>query len=239
MEFYDSGPSVRYDTGLRYSLPGSVPANRTKAMKRTKLSLESKDNEQLSTFAKAHGTAVDEVANGFTSPTPSKTEFDAGVTELDAAILGRKNAQTALVTAVDREAAARAAMETLLRGRASYVDGRAKGDPDVIHTAAFESDADKSPIGALPAPANLRTAYNGHSGQMRLRWKRVKGAGSYVGERREHGATPGPWLPANVCTAASCTVTGLTPGTEYAFRIKAVGSAGDSPWSDEAVKMAV
>ena len=72
-----------------------------------------------------------------------------------------------------------------------------------------------------------------------MRGNPVKGAGSYVTECREHGATLGPWQQVKVSTSASFTATGLTPGKEYAFRMKAVGSAGDSPWSDEVVKMAV
>src|SRR5688572_18759590 len=103
MEFYDSGPSVRYDTGLRYSLPGSSPANRTKAMKRVRLRMEGKDNEELSTSAKAHGAAVDDPANGFTTPTPTKILFDDGVSALDAAILARKGAEAVLATMEDNE----------------------------------------------------------------------------------------------------------------------------------------
>jgi Fibronectin type III domain len=240
MAFYDSGPAVRYDSGLRYSIPGVVPAiNRTKAMKKVKLEFSSKDNNMLSVFAKAHGAAADNPLNGFTGLTPTKTEYDAGVAELDAAILGRESAENGLTTAMDREAAARAAMETLLRGRASYVDGKAKGDPDIIHKAAFASDADKNPIGALPSPQNLRAAHNGHSGQIYLRCKPVKGAKSYVTECREHGATLGEWQQVKIGTTASLTATGLTPGKEYAFRMKVVGTAGDGPWSDEVVKMAV
>lgn len=240
MARYDSGPGVRYDTGLRYSIHEAGPApNRTKTMKKVKLELESKDNLMVSTLAKAHGAAVDNPANGFTNLNPPKAEYDAGIDELDAAILGTAAAASALQTAQDREVAARAEIDTLLRGRASYVDGVAKGDGDIIHKAGFETDADRSPIGALPAPQNLRATYNGHTGQIVVRGKPVNGARSYVTDCREHGPTLGAWQQVKVSTGARITATGLTPGTEYAFRMKAVGAAGDSPWSDEVVKMAV
>ncbi len=238
--YFDSG--ARFDESHRYSggTPEAVPVpNRKRAMKKVKLVLEGKDNEALSTAAKAHGAAADNPANGFTGLTPSKTDFDDGVEDLDSAILARKAAEAVLATKVDEEATARAVVETLMRGRAGFVDNSAKGDATIIHKAAFEATAEKSPVGALPAPENLRAALNGHSGQMRVRGNPVKGAGSYVTECREHGTTLGPWQQVKVSTSASFTATGLTPGKEYAFRMKAVGSAGDSPWSDEVVKMAV
>ena len=76
------------------------------------------------------------------------------------------------------------------------------------------------------------------SGRLDVKWKRVKGAKSYIVECRTHGATPGPWQQAKLCTAAKCSITGLIPGQEYAFRVRALGAAGEGPWSDEAVKMA-
>ena len=74
-----------------------------------------------------------------------------------------------------------------------YVDETAQGDAAIIHKAAFETSADKLPVGALPAPENLRTSYNGHSGQMRVRAVPVKGAVSYITECREHTPVPGAW----------------------------------------------
>lgn len=39
-------------------------------------------------------------------------------------------------------------------------------------------------------------------------------------------------------TAVQAAAAGLTSGTMYAFRMKAVGTAGEGPWSDEAVMRA-
>ncbi|HEV7473405.1 MAG TPA: fibronectin type III domain-containing protein [Pyrinomonadaceae bacterium] len=39
-------------------------------------------------------------------------------------------------------------------------------------------------------------------------------------------------------TKSSFTVTGLTPGTRYWFRVAAVGAGGQSGWSDPASKIA-
>ena len=37
-------------------------------------------------------------------------------------------------------------------------------------------------------------------------------------------------------TASKTTISGLESGVEYAFRVAAVGAAGQGPWSDESVK---
>jgi len=76
------------------------------------------------------------------------------------------------------------------------------------------------------------------SGRLDVRWKAINGAKSYVVECRTHGATPGAWQQVKITTSARYNATGVTPGQEYAFRVRAVGAAGEGPWSDEAVKMA-
>jgi hypothetical protein len=48
----------------------------------------------------------------------------------------------------------------------------------------------------------------------------------------------GVWQAVKSVTASKFTVTGLTPGAVYAFRVRAVGAAGVGPWSDEAVRRA-
>ena len=93
-------------------------------------------------------------------------------------------------------------------------------------------------MGVLSAPLNLRATAGDNPGEIRLRWKRVKNAESYVLECREHGATLGAWQLLKIMTQAKYLLTALVTGKEYSFRVRAVGTAGESPWSDEAVKTA-
>ena len=47
------------------------------------------------------------------------------------------------------------------------------------------------------------------------------------------GGSPDAWQSAGLFTnSRSMTGNGLTPGTTYAFQIRAVGSAGLTDWSD-------
>jgi hypothetical protein len=48
----------------------------------------------------------------------------------------------------------------------------------------------------------------------------------------------GPWTQCYVGQASSCTVTGLTSGTQYWFQVRAIGAAGPSAWSDPTTKRA-
>ena len=61
----------------------------------------------------------------------------------------------------------------------------------------------------------------------------------YQYRQRAAGGNYGGWtdMPSGECSGAdttSCTITGLTNGTEYSFRIRAVSLAGESPISAEA-----
>ena len=48
----------------------------------------------------------------------------------------------------------------------------------------------------------------------------------------------GPWTQAIITTRVSHTFTGLTPGTKYWVKVRAVGTSGFGLWSDPACKMA-
>jgi chitodextrinase len=89
---------------------------------------------------------------------------------------------------------------------------------------------------ALVAPANLQASTANNEGELKCKWNRVRGASSYVVECA--GNPNGPWTQVTVTTKSSHTASGLTSGTKYWFRVRAVGAEGFGPWSDLAVKMA-
>jgi hypothetical protein len=51
-------------------------------------------------------------------------------------------------------------------------------------------------------------------------------------------ANAGDCTPPATATKSKATVTGLTSGTRYWFRVAAIGSAGQGPWSDPATAIA-
>jgi hypothetical protein len=51
---------------------------------------------------------------------------------------------------------------------------------------------------------------------------------------------PGNWATETVTIAKKpVTISGLTPGTIYAFQVRALGSLGYTDWSDSATRMSV
>ena len=114
--------------------------------------------------------------------------------------------------------------------------GQNPGVESKILSAAVQVRAVAAPIGDLLAPENLRASFGDTAGEIDLIWDRVRGAVSYVIDCRELTATA--WTFAKNSTKSRATVTGLTPGKTYVFRVHAVGAAGDGPFSDEATKMA-
>lgn len=45
------------------------------------------------------------------------------------------------------------------------------------------------------------------------------------------------WQQVKIVKQSRCISTDHTPGKIYAFRVRALGTEGEGPWSDEAVKM--
>lgn len=72
-------------------------------------------------------------------------------------------------------------------------------------------------------------------GEVDLAWNPVCGAGSYEVECKINDASS-PFAPVKTVTGAKYTVTALTPGTVYAFRVRAVGAVGTGPWSDQDIR---
>jgi Fibronectin type III domain len=233
---------LRYDTGLHFDshlrYPGGPAAPQTrKAMNKIKLELNLKTDAQLLITGKNHKTKMSGNAD-FPTPDPPPAEFDPLLTEFEDSVTGVAGADNALTAALARRDNARVALENGLRVRANHVETESGGDAVKIAGAGFQLASPASPVGPLPAPQNVRINPGANSGELLVRWSRVKGAGGYILECRTHGETLGPWLQVKILTQAKYLNTGLTPGVEYSFRVRPVGTAGEGPWSDEAVKRA-
>jgi hypothetical protein len=91
-----------------------------------------------------------------------------------------------------------------------------------------EQSAPTRPVApTLSGPANIT------NNKMDLTWTSVTGAVSYTLQARLSGGSYGDVPACTATSATSCTVTGLTPGGSYLFRVKASNSGGDSVWSTE------
>lgn len=123
----------------------------------------------------------------------------------------------------------------LIKELAGYVQAVSGGDPEKIASAAFETRKVPQPVGQMTAPGNMRARISIMVGVLDLRWSRVKGRMIYViwicdGDP----LIEANWKQLTMATKNFYSVTGLTSGKPYSFRVVAVGSAGPGPASDPA-----
>ncbi len=130
------------------------------------------------------------------------------------------------------------AWDTVITARANNCEAVTPNDLAALASTGFPLRSSSAPIGALPPPGNLRASATDNEGVIELRCNTVKGASSYEWECRVHDNTTAPWAAIKSSTTTKILVPALTPGTLYAFRVRAVGSAGPGAWSDEASERA-
>lgn len=232
MALYDSG--VFYDSGIHYD-EVLAPLPRKK-MAKVKLELTKKTDAEVAALAAAHSAAMTGNAN-FTTPVPAVAAFTTATTNLNNALAALAAVRTVAATAMTNKETARTALETLLAQRGSYVELTSGGDEAKIESAGFNVRSASAPVGVLAAPGNLVSTAGDNEGDVDLSWNRLRGAGSYEAESMVN-TPPGAWQAVKTVTASRLAVTGLTPGTVYAFRVRAVGAAGPGAWSDVAIRRA-
>ena len=117
-----------------------------------------------------------------------------------------------------------------------------KANGNLVSLATTGYDLRKTPVrstGPLPAPQNLRVRTTGTSGEAMCKCAAVPLADSYeIQWTLEPMAGPWTSLPA-VSNSQAMLITGLQRGTDYYFRVRAIGANGPSGWSDVATMMVV
>ncbi len=231
---------VRFDSHARFDAPPAPPASPPKRMAKVKLDLDNKNGQEVVNASSTHiaAMATPEGLALFATPDPSvvaylipHTALTTGVnliTSLEGQLTAARNALPGLVTDLKK------AMEA----RAKYVEDETAGDAAKIPISGFAvASTTAQPIGPLPRPENVKAAMTPTPGVIKVSCEPIKGTQTYIIEFREH-LDGTPWQQAKLSTKSRNDIPGLTSGKTYAFRIAAVGAAGQSPWSDEAVCMA-
>jgi hypothetical protein len=136
----------------------------------------------------------------------------------------------------------RAILVEMLRELAHYVQAKSKRDEERLRSSGFRPVSTNNAQQQLPTPSVPRLR-QGISGQMLLKTKPIPNAKLYETEVAviDADGASGPWKTGGFSTdSRSMAVSGLTPGTIYAFRIRAHGgSTGFSDWSDPVRRMCI
>ena len=228
--------SLRYDAGV---VPVPPPnRKRTKYMPKFKLDLAKKTPAQKIVLGQNHVTAMTGNASfPAANRLPADAAFQTALTALDTAEADVAAKKTAWKQCIATRDAAEAAFDAALTSRASYCEAAQPADDAALASTGLPLRTAPAAIGDLPAPGDLVASMGDDPGEMELSWDPVYGANSYAIEKREHNVPAAVWAAVQTVSQSKLTVTGLTSGTTYAFRVRAIGPKGNGPWSDEAVKM--
>lgn len=175
----------------------------------------------------------------FPTPTPTLAVVTGATDGLETSAATAQITKAKLKTDISDRDEKEDFLDKVMTQLAAYVESVAGDDETMIHSAGMDTKAAASKGTSAPTlPPALTPTAGDHDGEVDLSWDKVSGAKSYVIERSVDPPTATSWQHAGVSTKSSFTVTGLTSGTRYWFRVAAVGTAGQSGWSDPATKIA-
>ena len=175
----------------------------------------------------------------FPTPSPALANITTAANELEAA---GAEVQAARQTAKEKTSILNQkedALDQLLTQLAAYVESVAGSNEQLILSAGMDMRASAVVSTTAPAqPQGLTATAGDRDGEIDLSWDTVSNAKSYIIEQSPDPVTPTSWAHASVSTRSSQTMSGLTSGTRYWFRVAAVNINGQSGWSDPAMKIA-
>lgn len=231
---------AHFDTTARFdeSPQPPAPSKRKHTMARAKVGTDDKNAEELYAYSTTLITAIASPAGAavYTTPEPSVADFNITHNLLGAGINNIALLKSQLEAAYANLPKLVSDHVANIRLRAGYVDGASGGDPGKIPLSGFAVAGTAQPIGPLPAPQNVKAVMSDHPGGIITSCNTMDGVKSWITEFREH--IDGTAFVQCSIGPRKFTTTGLISGKKYAFRMAAVGAAGQSPWSDEAVCMA-
>ena len=203
------------------------------------------DNEFM---AKAEGIVTSMTGNAnFTTPAPALANITTAVEAMRdlinerLALLSQMTEKTVAIRA-QRDAAA-----DILIAEGEYVQDIANASVNplnppaaIIESAGMDvADSNGTAVGAMPAVEGLTATAGDADGEVDLHWTAIRrGLKSYIIEKTEDPAALTGWGLATISTKSSATISGLTSGKRYWFRVAAIGAAGQGPWSPVATKTA-
>ena len=172
----------------------------------------------------------------YPTPSPSLASVQTSLTAFQNALADAKDggpSKTALKNAV------RETLVGKLRSLSLYVQEECDGDLAALLSSGFEATKPPTRAGILPAPHEVTLTQGTLSGQLQLRARPVANAGAYEGQKTTTVTNPNSWESVDALTAARMTIDGLTPGTTYWARLRAIGSAGPGAWSEPVSAIAI
>jgi len=129
----------------------------------------------------------------------------------------------------------------ILNQLAKYVEANCKDDMTIFLSTGFKAQSSTKTTAATASESIRYVKLGPNSGQAQVRLVAVPGAASY--EVRwapvPAGGVPTAWTGQPITNVRTITViSGLTPGTSYAFQARAVVQSAYTDWTDSVTQMA-
>ena len=203
-------------------------------MSKVKQSLQSRSVADLLRHANRVVTALTDHEQ-FPTPNPPLSQLTAKADALQHKLHQRAELQRHLAIVGEELAALRVELMHLLNQLGQYVDNASGGNAALIRSAGMDVRAERVRITDIERPGDLTASVGDNDGEVALAWDRVRGAKSYELQASEDAAS---WQHAGISTRSKSSIASLTSGTKYWFRVRAIGSNAESPWSDPATSVA-
>lgn len=160
----------------------------------------------------------------FTSPFPALSILSTAINNLNAALTAQQKGNKASTQNVRN---AKYQVQRVLKAMAAYVEFTCNDNASVALTSGFSLSTHTN-----NTKAPLTPIHGINSGQIDLRAKAVADAGSYIYQYTQTPLAPASWITAATVKQAKHSITGLTPGVMYYFRVAVVTKTGQQPWSN-------
>lgn len=172
----------------------------------------------------------------FADPMPALADITAAREELSIRINAAKMGDRGQIA---RRKEQEEVVKNLLRKLAGYVKAVANAEADVL-SAGFQVARAPEPLREMTRPQGLDAMRADTSGMVKLSWTPVRGSLHYLVEttQQDPSREEAEWKILAYTSKSKTEVDSLTPGTYYWFRVRALGSTGQSPYSDPAMVMA-
>lgn len=219
-------------------------------MVQIKLELQQRTDIEVVEFTKSVGTKLTANVN-FSSPPVTGAALTTDANALEALLLTRASLETQLLQNTLQIRTAREKCEAGLGLDGAYVEQIINTivppatvvDPAVAGAKALSAGMEivgaRAPVGPMPKVEGLRATQGDGNGEVDLHWNPVKrGLSNYLVEMTDDPTGVTGWHIISTPTKSSMTVTGLTSGKRYWFRVTANGAAGQGPASEAATKVA-
>lgn len=205
-------------------------------MSKIKLSLQNLSITEKIEFARQTITAMTGNAN-FPTPNPALAGITTAINAFETAYNDAENTRNIAKSKTAIQHQKEKDLDNLLTQLANYVENTTNGDEAKIKSAGMQPKSKPSAIGSLTKVMSLHASAGDFETEVDLSWDAIKGAKSYSIELCKDPIEDAKWTHCLIATSSKATIENLEPKLRYWFRVAAVGSAGQGPFSDPATKI--